>query len=73
MGRHIDIQGQLRDPRGVGFEQGFRGLGHKWDLGIRWFEEVGDSLAARLSKRFPPFNRTLRIYFESMHVFFNTC
>ena len=66
MGRHIDIQGQLRDPRGVGFEQGFRGLGHKWDLGFRWHEGVVVSLYHAVFKRLPPFDISSSIYFECL-------
>lgn len=33
----------LRDPRGAGFEPVSLRSEHKWDLGIRWYEEVRDS------------------------------
>ncbi|NUM37362.1 MAG: hypothetical protein HUU50_22695, partial [Candidatus Brocadiae bacterium] len=33
----------LRDPRGAGFEPETNKSGHRWDLGICWYEEVRDS------------------------------
>ena len=33
----------LRDPRGAGFEPEKQVSGHRWDLGICWYEEVRDS------------------------------
>ncbi len=33
----------LRDPRAAGFEPETTLSGHKWDLGIYWYEEVRDS------------------------------
>lgn len=33
----------LRDPRGAGFEPESQVSGHRWDLGISWYEEVRDS------------------------------
>ena len=33
----------LRDPRGAGFEPEQQRSGHRWDLGIYWYEEVRDS------------------------------
>ncbi len=33
----------LRDPRGAGFEPASNISGHKWDLGIVWYEEIRDS------------------------------
>jgi len=33
----------LRDPRGAGFEPESNKSGHRWDLGIYWYEEVRDS------------------------------
>jgi uncharacterized protein YfaS (alpha-2-macroglobulin family) len=34
---------QLRDPRAAGFEPASSRSGHKWDLGISWYQEVRDS------------------------------
>jgi uncharacterized protein YfaS (alpha-2-macroglobulin family) len=33
----------LRDPRAAGFEPESTRSGHRWDLGISWYEEVRDS------------------------------
>jgi uncharacterized protein YfaS (alpha-2-macroglobulin family) len=33
----------LRDPRGAGFEPESQVSGHRWNLGIYWYEEVRDS------------------------------
>ena len=33
----------LRDPRGAGFEPESFTSGHKYNLGIRWYEEIRDS------------------------------
>jgi len=33
----------LRDPRAAGFEPSSNLSKHKWDLGIRWYEEIRDS------------------------------
>ncbi|MBN2383670.1 hypothetical protein JXQ70_12420 [bacterium] len=33
----------LRDPRGAGFEPEKQVSGHRWDLGISWYEEIRDS------------------------------
>ena len=44
---------QLRDPRGAGFEPSSSRSGHKWDLGIQWYEEVRDSGTNFFFERLP--------------------
>ena len=41
--RHALEYVHLRDPRGAGFEPSSSRSSHKWDLGIRWYQEVRDS------------------------------
>jgi uncharacterized protein YfaS (alpha-2-macroglobulin family) len=44
---------QLRDPRAAGFEPTSSRSGHKWDMGIRWYEEVRDSSTNFFFERLP--------------------
>ena len=41
--RHAAEYVHLRDPRGAGFEPVSASSGHKWNLGIGWYEEIRDS------------------------------
>lgn len=43
----------LRDPRAAGFEPEHQVSGHRWDLGIVWYEEIRDSGANFFFEQLP--------------------
>ena len=50
----------LRDPRAAGFEPESTRSGHRWDLGISWYEEVRDSGTNFFFERLPAGEYTFR-------------
>ncbi|MBC8425032.1 hypothetical protein H8E07_12990, partial [bacterium] len=58
--RHAAEFVHLRDPRGAGFEPESTRSGHRWDQGLRYYEEVRDSGANFFFSRLPAGQYTLR-------------
>ncbi len=58
--RHAAEYVHLRDPRGAGFEPERVRSGHRYDLGIAWFEEVRDSGTSFFFEQLPAGEYTLK-------------